>query len=163
MTDFTLLIDNEKLYFTPLGFYDFADDFYQTGIAYTNKGRYSPVPFFLFCRSIELSFKAYLLARKYSITGVKKLGHDLIRILNTSNQNGFQSILVTTENEQKVIEYANKYYKSKGFEYFSFNHLLHGHYKSFDLSLLKSYSLKVLEAVHPIAKEAVHKTYTSLK
>jgi hypothetical protein len=44
-------------------------------------GSYSPVPYFLYCRSLELVLKAYLLARGVSKGNLNKFGHDLLKLV----------------------------------------------------------------------------------
>lgn len=134
-----------KINISPFGFHKYASDYLEAADKWTSESNYSPVPFFLYCRAIELGLKAYLLAKGNNLNWVKgTLNHDLVKGLKNSKLNSLDDILDTSEIEEKEIEMANKYYKTKGFEYFSvLNHVtgLEGLPK---MDILKGYAHKLL-------------------
>ena len=116
----------------------------------TSVSKYSPVPYFLYCKSIELGLKAYLLAKGKNLKYVKdSVGHDLTLGLKNARLNNLDNIVETTEIEKEEIEVANKYYKTKSFDYFVSNHItgLKGLPK---LNILKEYSHKLLNLIKPL-------------
>jgi hypothetical protein len=55
-----------KIKITPYGFYKYATDYFFATDKWTTAVKdagYSPVPYFLYCRTIELGLKAFLLAK----------------------------------------------------------------------------------------------------
>jgi hypothetical protein len=72
------------------------------------------VKFYLLAHSIELSLKAYLRYKKYSLSDLRSLGHDLTGIY-TELESNFTYKLDNKSIE--IIKAINLYYKSKEFEY----------------------------------------------
>jgi hypothetical protein len=103
----------------PFFFHTLATDFLRAGEGFEMSGDFSPVHYFLYCRSIELSLKAFLLAKKVSITRVKKwVGHDLERALKEAELQGLLNIVEIPWGYKEELKKANYYYKKKqGFEY----------------------------------------------
>src|SRR5437870_4522212 len=67
---------------SPEAFHFWAGDYYRCKQAFLPQGRFSPVPYFLLCRVIELEIKARHL-RGINQKQVKiKYGHDLLRAYN---------------------------------------------------------------------------------
>ena len=105
---------------SPVAFRLWAKQYYQCGHSFPCSD-FSPVPYFLFCRAIELHFKAIHLDQlKTTPPGhqtqadVKNLyQHDLIKSywgLPAANQ-------TLSNGELSLLETANKVYSGKGFEY----------------------------------------------
>jgi hypothetical protein len=143
-------IESMNLNITPLGFHKYARDYLRTADNLTLESQYSPVPYFLYCRAIELGLKAYLLAKGKNLDFVKDLRHDLKKGLKCARKHALDNIIVTTENENNQIKIANKYYNTKGFEYFEvFNHAL-GLEGLPELDVLKKYTHKLLNKIKPL-------------
>ena len=105
----------------PLGFHKYAADFLQAAKSVEKRDSFSPVPYYLYCRAIELVLKAYLLAKGVSVKELKnsrRLGHDLVKALNMAKSLGLDTVIRLKSKEEEEITKANDYYKSKGFEYF---------------------------------------------
>jgi hypothetical protein len=121
-------VGTAHLFITPLGFHTYATDFLMAARELKAPVHFSPVPYYLLCRSIELSLKSYLLG-----TGVtkktlkKKLGHDLEKILKRAKKERLSDLVQLTVVQEKCLEKANKYYASKGFEYFEAINALRGY------------------------------------
>ena len=60
-----------KINMTPFGFHKYASDYLDTANKWTGETHYSPVPYFLYCRTIELGLKGYLLAKGKKLDWVK--------------------------------------------------------------------------------------------
>jgi hypothetical protein len=144
-------MESMSLKITPLGFHKYARDYLRTADNLTLESQYSPVPYFLYCRAIELGLKAYLLAKGKDLKFVKKkVGHDLTKGLENARKLALDDIIGTTEIEKNQIELANKYYKDKGFEYFLVLNHASGLQGLPELDVLKKYSHKLLNKIKPL-------------
>jgi len=102
---------------SPFGFHRYATEFFAAAHAFTSRARFSPVPYYLYCRSAELLLKAFLLAKGDEVKSVKDtLGHDLVKALHEARQRGLNDIVTITERQEEELRKANAYYVSKGFE-----------------------------------------------
>jgi hypothetical protein len=104
---------------TPYAFHHFAMRFRDVArIAEVSSG-FSPVPYYLYCRALELSLKAFLLLNGITKQQImrKDLGHDLIRNLERAQTLGLSKIFVVSEQQRAEVEKANSYYVGKDFEY----------------------------------------------
>lgn len=68
----------------PVGFVLYAEEFLEAACAIPEHSqargsrRFTPVPFYLFCRALELALKAFLLAKNRPLDELKAIyGHDL--------------------------------------------------------------------------------------
>jgi hypothetical protein len=148
-----IIIKTEPGYFyiTPVGFFAYAKDFHSAGVQWKTERNYSPVPYFLFCRSIELGLKAFVLAKGEKLSFVRKrISHDIYKAFKRALHHSLESFLITTESERKEIIAANKYYSDKGFEYFSLEIFLGSKSDLPDLQILRQYSEKLLEKTEAI-------------
>ena len=145
MTDYIIHTDTGHVYITPTGFFVYAEDFYSAGINWKSSQRYSPVPYFLFCRSIELGLKSFALTKGEKIKHLrsKKVGHDLIAVLNIAKKHSLSDFLETTTIEDTEIAKANQYYNDKGFEYFKLKNLFNKTNLP-DLEVLRNYAEKII-------------------
>lgn len=108
--------------FGPAGFLAYAKEFLKAArVAKVPVGRYSPVPFYLYCRSIELALKAFLLERGVAIAELKgrTLGHDLEAVLSRAKTLGLDNHVKATTAQTRELWIANLHYKAKGFEYYN--------------------------------------------
>ena len=119
----------------PVGFALYAEEFYIAGssIPEHSKGRgntaFTPVPYYLMCRALELILKAYLLAEHRQIDELKnQYGHNLNKLWSEANKCGLSDILGTYSlNFEADLTNANSYYQGKAFEYFDFSRWAHGY------------------------------------
>ena len=144
----TIHVGPIKINITPYGFHKYATDYLNVADNWSAIGNYSPVPYFMTCRSIELGFKAYLLAKGKKLNYVKdSVGHDLIEGLKNARLNSLEELFKTTDHEESQILIANKYYKTKGFEYFFVANHITGLKDLPNLNTLINYSHKLLESI----------------
>jgi hypothetical protein len=101
---------------SPHGFHYYAEQFLQCFDNFQPPQSYSPVPYYLLCRVIELELKARHLLTKNQEAVKKDYWHDLVACYK-----GLQSEhKKLTAGELAVLKAANEIYdKPKGFEYFS--------------------------------------------
>lgn len=143
-------IDPLHIHITPVGFWGYAEDYYSASLLWKSNKKYSPVPYFLVCRSIELAIKAFLLAKGENTSDLKhskKYGHDLIKILERAMQLSLSNFIVTSEKEKTEIEKANEFYKQdkKRFEYFAIEIIFTQDLP--DLNVLSTYCQNLLVSI----------------
>ncbi len=77
-----------------------------------------PVDYYLVCHSLELSLKAYLSTRSFTLEYLKdKNGHDLNRLFRESMSLGLQGHVSFSVAHIKAIEVISPIYKGKELEY----------------------------------------------
>jgi hypothetical protein len=108
----------------PFGFHKYAIEYQLAANAITTEQSFSPVPYYLLCRSIELGLKAYLLTRGFSRSDLKKIGHNLSKLLKISKRRGITKYCSFSQHEEEAIRRANVVYKSKAFEYYDLSRIL---------------------------------------
>jgi len=101
---------------SPLGFHRYAVEFLDVAKSVEKKPEFSPVPYFLYCHALELVLKAFLLAKNIPLMRT----HNLRPLLNGAKQQGLETLVKITPEQEAEIDKANAYYKppQKGFEYF---------------------------------------------
>jgi len=80
--------------------------------------RFSPVPHYLVCHSIELSLKSFLITVGFSRKDRRQLGHDLAKALNKAEQHGIEEYVGITPDDRDLLQKANTIYMKKELEYF---------------------------------------------
>ncbi len=140
-------IPTAKVKLSPYGFFRYGADFLKAGDAFKTEGeKFSPVPYYLYSRSIELFLKAFLLANDVSKEKLKdKYRHNLEKILKGAKSFNIIGVVEITPEEEKEIAKANAYYASKGFEYFELKTAMKGYPNLPDLDILKELSSKLQE------------------
>jgi hypothetical protein len=107
-----------------IGFHRYASEFAKyarDAHAAAAVGEFSPVPYYLYCHSLELVLKAFLLEKGVSIRDLpkrKKFGHDLSKILLKAKTLGLEQTVPLAAHWESEVQTANAYYNDKGFEYF---------------------------------------------
>jgi HEPN domain-containing protein len=108
------------IHLRPFVFHALANDFLKAAEGLQTKSD-SPVHYFLYCRSIELSLKAFLLAKNVPVSKIRNpkwIGHDLERALEECELRGLPDIVEIRREYKEELRKGNHYYKSKqGFEY----------------------------------------------
>lgn len=120
----------------PVGFALYANEFFIAGASIPQDSRargnttFTPVPYYLFCRALELILKAYLLAQNVADEEKlkKRFGHDLERLWREAKDHGIMGILgASGPHFEADLTSANTYYKGKVFEYFDFGRWAHNY------------------------------------
>ena len=110
-------------YETRLGFHRFACDFAKWAERSHEEPEDpdSPVPYYLYCRSIELVLKAYLLSQGVSkpVIASARLGHSLTKLFSSALDLGLEGLVVVGPKWKTELALADERYSSKDFEYFT--------------------------------------------
>ena len=123
MTDTKITPPSGTAYISPIGFHRYASEFATWARkAHADKGdEFSPVPYYLYCHSLELVLKAFLLAKgvtQRELMNRERLGHHLSKILPRAKDLGLEEVVPLAPHWEAEVEKANGYYADKGFEYF---------------------------------------------
>lgn len=142
----------------PFGMHRYASEFLQAALLFKAKHKgFTPVPYYLICRSIELSLKAFLLARGVDRTFLKKkLGHDITVALHRAERECLSSVVKLRSNERDAIQQVNELYKEKKFEYFEDLGPIFGFTPMPDLILLTSFAKRLLANTEQLCIAAIN-------
>jgi len=104
----------------PLLFHRYADEFREAASDMTSD--FTPVQCFLYCKSIELSLKAFLLAKGVPVGMLKGrrktgIGHDLEAALREAESRGLGDFVEIGCESREELRKANDFYVVKGLEY----------------------------------------------
>ena len=125
---------------SPMAFRKWARQCYGCAAPLLPQTEFSPVPYFLLCRAIELELKAEHLETKRQPEVKRDFGHYLFKsyaALPTHRQ-------VLTAAELDLLKEADAIYSAKGFEYFNPEHALRGYSQYPDLGSLNDLTRKLL-------------------
>jgi hypothetical protein len=64
-------------------------------------------------------FKAYLVAKGFSDQDLRRLGHSLVKNMNSAIDNGFEAIIIISQNEKNMIEVIDPFHEARAFVYVS--------------------------------------------
>ena len=134
MVDYGIEVQPGHLNLSPVMFHMYAAQYYQCKQAFDNGGKFSPVPYFLICRAIELELKAKHLESKSRAEVKKQYGHNLKR-----SYDALPSAEQVLDPEQyRHLERASEIYDipTKGFEYVAVEDAANGFTRFPDLSVL---------------------------
>jgi hypothetical protein len=149
---------------TPIGFHRFAQD-YLSIVKIPEKGTpFSPVSYFLVCRSIELSLKAFLRSKDIPMRNLKRIGlygHDLKTLLNAAKNLDIDKCVPITKIIAKEIGKANVYYYKKEFEYYESLRGFKGYPDLPDLLILKEFADELVIRLEVPCMEACRLPSTS--
>jgi len=141
---------------SPFGFHRYSKKFLEVALTFQSDDNFSPVPYYLFCRSIELSLKSFLLAKGVSKSSLKQknLGHNLEKNLEKAQSLGLNDVVTINTSQIVELKKANNYYNSKGFEYFEVIKAVTGYPNLPNLSLLSALASSLVSKLESICKEA---------
>ena len=132
---------------SPDAFHRYACDCYKCKQDFNCPDSYfSPVPYFLLCRAIELGIKSRLLRDKPKAQNKKvkeDIGHNLCKAYNRLDP----SEQVLTAAEEAILKQANDIYSKKELEYEFAEHTLSAFSQYPDLKALDSIAKKLIEGV----------------
>ena len=124
---------------SPDAFHMWAEHFYQCRQDFSVQG-FSPIPFFLLCRAIELEIKSRFLKQQRQKQVKAKFGHDLMAAYDALGS----SERILDPQETQILTAANNIYKQKRFEYFDPEDALLGYSRYPDLTALDSVAQKLI-------------------
>lgn len=156
MGNYVLKAEPGVLHISPLGFHRYASEFLRAAQGFKINDGFSPVPYYLICRSMELALKAFLLAKGLPKKKLKErnLGHDLEKVLNKAISMGLNKVVSISPQHKMELRKANNYYASKGFEYFEVIRAVTGYQNLPDLTALSDFALLLLTKLEPPCLQA---------
>jgi len=113
MTNITIQAGVGFINLSPDAFQRWAEHFYKAKRDFVSPHKFSPVPYFLCCRAIELELKAIHLVGKRQHQVKDEYGHNLVKSYDSLDEKH----KILNEEEYEVLKQANEVYSSKGFEY----------------------------------------------
>ncbi len=125
---------------SPDAFHMWAEHYYKCKQDFQVPGRFSPVPYFLLCRAVELELKSRHLHEKDQRQVKNEFGHDLLKAYEALPEE--QKVLSAAELDTLTV--ANDIYKGKGFEYFKPEHALRGYSPFPKIDALDAVAAKVM-------------------
>lgn len=126
---------------SPEAFHMWAQHYYKCKQDFQSPTKFSPVPYFLLCRTLELEIKSRHLGTMKRDEVKDKFGHNLLRAYDSLSKE--QKVL--NEAELSVLSAANEIYRGKGFEYFNPEHALRGYSNFPDLGALDAVAKKLIQ------------------
>lgn len=139
MKGYVLNVEPTVINVTPYGYRRYARQLIDCFDALAKTGAFSPVPYFLCCRAIELAFKAALLETTPKPDVKRVYHHNLVRA-----HSDLKDKILLSNDEIKLLREANDLYLSKEFEYFNIISALKG-FKNFpDLAKLRALAGRIV-------------------
>lgn len=158
MVNYTLNAEPIHINVSPTGFLFYATDFLNAHESYKSDNPFSPVSYYLVCRSLELSMKSFLLAKgmtRQEIKNTKKYGHDLKKILRKAKELGINTISPISDTQEEQIVQANNWYARKGFEYFELQNIVDGRETLPNLEVLIKIARCLVKDLKPLCLNVV--------
>jgi hypothetical protein len=138
----TVYLQDFEVNLSPNAFHRYAGHYYKCKQDFMPPDdAFSPVPYFLLCRAIELQIKAKLLKQRKQKQLKHEPGHCLLggyNALDAQEQ-------VLSQSEVEVLATADKIYSKKGFEYFVPSDALTGFSRYPDLEMLDAIAKKLID------------------
>jgi hypothetical protein len=127
---------------SPDAFHRWATHYLKCRKDFQSPHKFSPVPYFLLCRAIELEIKARLLKNLTQKDVKYAYGHDLVKAYNALEP----SEKILNQDEEDTLRIASPIYEppDKGFEYFNPKDALTGYHRFPKLALLDSIASKLI-------------------
>lgn len=132
-----------QLRLSPHAFHRWAEEFLEAAEVLPAPESYTPVPYFLYCRSLELAFKARLLEQGVEMVTLKdgrKVGHDLLKAHNRLYP---ESSARLCGDDLRLLQEVNEIYPAKRFEYWS------------PVDALRAYPRPSLESLAALARKVL--------
>jgi hypothetical protein len=146
MTNQTVSIKAIKVNLSPEAFHRYAEHYYKCKQDFKPPHKFSPVPYFLLCRAIELALKSKHLKSKRQREVKGEYGHDLMLAYEALPK----ADKTLSDQELEVLQAANAIYKSKGFEYFKPVDALRGYSTFPELEKLDAIANTLLRSLKPV-------------
>ena len=135
-----IIIGGIKLNLSPDAFHRYATHYQKCMMDFHCPDIFSPVPYFLLCRAIELEIKSRHLKHKTQKQVKVSFGHDLAKAYDALEP----AEKTLNQNEERTLREASDIYTNKGFEYFYPLDALTGYRRFPDLAMLDSIASKLI-------------------
>jgi HEPN domain-containing protein len=109
--------------------------------------RFTPVAAFLCCRSVELTLKAFLLARGNTYDQMKEFAHDIVHLLSEAHARGLEAVVLLSGDELRVLRQANCDYMQNRLAYFDLFSTMSHYPNQPELGALTSVAARLLTHV----------------
>jgi hypothetical protein len=131
---------------SPYSFNHYASEYLTVARSIKVGPSFSPVPYYLYCRCLELGVKAFLLLKGVTKQELKtkSLGHNLVDIVVKAESLGLSENVKITKKENSEISKANNYYKNKDFEYVNILKTMKGYPLLPDLHILDKLAERIV-------------------
>lgn len=139
----------------PVGFSLYAEEFLKASAAIPEHSQargnteFTPVPYYLLCRALELILKAFLLGKGRPLDELKhRYGHDLGALWQAAKDQRLFDVLGTCPPYFEIdLQSVNSFYRSKVFEYFDFRQWAHGYEGLPPLGRLRDETTRIVERI----------------
>lgn len=146
---YKMVVESLKINISPYGFLKYSKDFFKAAETIYPEKDFTPVPYFLYSKSIELSLKSFLLTKDDFNKNIlkKKYGHNLEKLINKGIEYDLLPILEISEEEKNLLSEITTLYNvtNKSFEYFNATEAAMGYNNFPDLAKVREISKKLLE------------------
>ncbi len=143
--DVVIKVDPVHMNIAPIGFHLWATHYLKCRKDFKppSPDSFSPVPYFLLCRAIELEIKARLLKKITQKDAKYIYGHNLAKAYDALES----SEKILNQDEEDTLRMASPIYdkKDKGFEYIHINDALTAYRRFPNLGLLDSIASKLID------------------
>jgi hypothetical protein len=142
----TIKLETIHINLSPYGFNHYPEEYLAVARSIEVGSTFSPVPYYLYCRCLELGIKAFLSLKGVSKQELKRktLGHDLEALLDKAEGLGFSKLVLLSPDEKVEISKANKYYAKKDFEYINVSKVVRGYPQLPILRVLDNIGAKIV-------------------
>lgn len=120
-----------------------AKQYYNCKQDFQSPDGFSPVPYFLLCRAIELELKSRHLRENDQEDVKKEFGHSLVEPYHALP--GLRPYL--DDSDMTALKKANSIYEEKEFEYYDSKHVLEGFSSFPDLAILDRIAKKLIDGL----------------
>lgn len=133
MPNVTLEIPPATIIITGMNFMQYAVRYRDAAVQAAQQPKkqqgFDPVPYQLYCQSLELHLKSYI----WLVDGIgrktirNKYGHDLLKLWQHSLDRGLGRYAAPTENRNNMISLVSPYYKNRKFCYLDIDMIFEGY------------------------------------
>ena len=133
MANIVLNPASAKIIITGVNFRNYAVRYREAAVQSLSSGMtkeaFDPVPYQLFCQSLELHLKSYIwIKEKYGRDKFRnKYGHDIVKLWRHSKDRGIQKYIRITPLRERVIELVGPYYRARKFCYLDIGFIFDGY------------------------------------
>ncbi|MBT3256519.1 MAG: hypothetical protein HN366_08710 [Deltaproteobacteria bacterium] len=133
MTNIVIKAESAKIVITGVNFRNYAVRYHEAAKQYVAARKktegFDPIPYQLFCQSLELHLKSYIwIIEQYGRNKfINKYGHDIVKLWYHSKSRGIQKYVSITPLRDSVIDLVGPYYKQRKFCYLDIDMIFNGY------------------------------------
>jgi hypothetical protein len=133
MAGIVVQVGTAHLNTTGVGFMTYANHYYEAanrvGVNVSDR-QFDPVPYQLYCQSLELRLKSFLWLSEPTLTRQQirgRYGHDLAKLWRDAKARGIAKFIRITTLRERVISLVSPYYKNRRFCYVDLDMMFTGY------------------------------------